>query len=299
MSLATKQSQSAQLHPLRRIWKAPTSKARLLWLAGSILLYGGIFLWYLYALRTQQFPAPINDPLRLFGIVAFVLVLGTAAYSLRRRFMRGLPGKVQNWLWMHTWVGITTILIALLHENFAFITHDFCQGPSCLTDTYWGASALFALILLVISGIVGRLLDMWQAHMIARDASANGIGIIRALEERILELEYTVERLCAGKSEPFKQYCLQALGQEGKQQGMPEQMPPLAPSERGDFQRAHDTLSERAILVQSLRQQQRARLIIRTWRSVHMVLACLALIVILYHGVMELLANVFHLITPA
>ncbi len=299
MSLATKQSQSAQLHTLRRIWKAPTSKARLLWLAGSILLYGGIFLWYLYALRTQQCPAPINDPLRLFGIVAFVLVLGTAAYSLRRRFVRGLPGKVQNWLWMHTWVGITTILIALLHENFAFITHDFCQGPGCLTDTYWGASALFALILLVISGIVGRLLDMWQAHMISRDASANGIGIIRALEERILELEYTVERLCAGKSEPFKQYCLQALGQGGKQSGMPEQMPPLAPTEHSDFQRAHDTLTERATLVQSLRRQQRARRIIRTWRSVHMVLACLALIIILYHGVMELLANVFHLITPA
>jgi hypothetical protein len=37
----------------------------------------------------------------------------------------------------------------------------------------------------------------------------------------------------------------------------------------------------------------------RVWRSVHMVLAGLALLVILYHGVMELLSNVFHVIPAA
>lgn len=288
MSLATK-SPIAQ----RRIWRTPTSQARWLWLAASAVLYILCLLWYLYAIRTQQFPGPFNDPLRLFGIIAFILVLSTAAYSLRRRFARGLPGKVQDWLWMHTWIAIAAILIAMLHENFAHLTHDYCSNMSCFTNAYWGTSALFALIFLVVSGIIGRLLDTWEAHVIAREASNNGVGIVRALEERILELEYTVERLCAGKSVPFKAYCIQTL--EG-QASQPPDTSQLAPTERSDFQRASDTLATRAQLVQSLHRQQQARITIRIWRNVHIVLAVLALLIILYHGIMELLSNVFHII---
>src|SRR5581483_1243619 len=114
--------------------------------------------------KTQQFPGPLNDPLRLFGILSFVLVLGTATYELRRRFARGLPGKVQDWLWMHMWVGIAAILIALMHENYTYITHDFCQNAGCLTDAEAGGGALLALIVLVLSGIFGRWLDIWQTH---------------------------------------------------------------------------------------------------------------------------------------
>ncbi|MBV9228963.1 MAG: hypothetical protein JOZ18_06590 [Chloroflexi bacterium] len=296
MAVATKQPQEAQQHAMRRIWHAPTAKARWLWLAGTLTLYIGIFVWYNYALRTQQFPGPLNDPFRLFGIIATVMVLGTAAYSLRRRFARGLPGKVQGWLWMHTWVGIATILIAFMHENYTFIMHDYCQNLGCLTDTYWAGGALFSLILLVVSGIVGRLLDVWQAHRIARDASTNGIGIMRALEERVLELEYTIERLCAGKSEPFKQYCLQAMNATASST---KSLPSLMSGERADFERAYETLMQREQLQQSLHRQLQARRVIRTWRTLHMVIAWSALLIILYHSIMELLANVLHVITPA
>jgi hypothetical protein len=255
-----------------------------------------IFIWYYQAIKTQQFPGPINDPLRLFGIIASVLVFATAAYSLRRRFARGLPGKVQNWLWMHIWIGITTILIAMLHENFTYLTHDYLQSLSGLADTRFGPLALFALIFLVISGIVGRFLDMWQTRVIAREASSNGIGIVRAVEERTLELEYTVERLCAGKSEEFKQYCMQALENRGT---IAESVPSLIQSEHADFKRAYETLKTRADLLQSLRRQKRARLIISTWRTVHIILASLSLLVIAYHSIMELLSNVFTVIPPS
>jgi hypothetical protein len=33
-------------------------------------------------------------------------------------------------------------------------------------------------------------------------------------------------------------------------------------------------------------------------RSIHIILACLALLIILFHGVMELLTNVLHIIKP-
>lgn len=289
MALATKPAQ-------RRVWKAPITRAWWIWLVASLLLYVGVFALYVAALRTQSFPGPFNDPLRSFGILAFVLVLITATYSLRRRFMRGLPGMVRNWLWMHTWLGIAAVLIALLHENFAHVLHDYCQNASCFTQSYWGTSALLALIFLVLSGIIGRLLDTWEAHSIARDASSNGIGIARTLDARILELEYIVERHSAGKSEQFKAFCMQAL--EGVS-SIPNSVPSLAPQERADFQRAYEALMARASLVQSLRKQNRARLVMRTWRWVHSVLACLALLIILYHGLMELLINVLHIITPA
>jgi hypothetical protein len=291
MALASKPSLPAR----RRVWKAPITKAWWIWLAVSLLLYGSVYALYLVAIKAQQFPGPLNDPLRSFGILAFVLVLAAATYSLRRRFVRGLPGMARDWLWMHTWIGITAVLIALLHENYAHILHDYCQNTSCFTQSYWGTSALFALIFLVLSGIFGRLLDTWQAHVIARDASMNGVGIERALEENILELEYTVERLSAGKSEQFKAFCLQALEGSGS---IPSRMPTLDPGEQADFQRAYETLVARASLAQSLQKQKRARLIIRSWRPVHIVLACLALLLILFHGVMELLTNVLHIIKP-
>jgi hypothetical protein len=286
MSVATKTT-------ARRIWKVPTSKARWYWLAASLILYAAIYAWYLYALRTQQFPGPFNDPLRLFGIISFVMVLGTAAYTLRRRFVRGLPGKAQGWLWMHTWVGIAALLIAFLHENYTFILHDQNTILSSLTDTYWAELALFSLLFLVLSGISGRLLDMWQARTISKDADSNGIGITRAIEERILELEYTVERLCAGKSDPFQQYCMLAF-ESGA--ALPSALPQVPAREQVDFKRAYETLGLRAQLVQSLQRQQHARLVIRVWRYIHMVLAPIAVLIISYHAIMELLVNVFHII---
>jgi hypothetical protein len=296
MALTTKQPQLSQQPTLRRLWKAPTSAARWYWLIGSILLYIGITVWYIYTLKTQKYPGPINDPLRLFGIIAYIIVLMTAIYSLRRRFIHDLPGRVQDWLWMHIWFGIASILIVFMHENYAYITHDYCPGLGCLTTEYFAASALFALIFLVVSGITGRLLDIWQTRVIAREASSNGVGIVRTLEERLLELEYSIERYCAGKSDPFKNYCKQAM-----HDGMSriKYAPNIAGHEEKDLQHIQETLVLHSQLGHSLRHQRRARLIISTWRTVHIILASLSLLVISYHAIMELLANVFHIITPA
>ena len=89
----------------------------------------------------------------------------------------------------------------------------------------------------------------------------------------------------------IKNYCMQAL-EHASNPGIPK----LAPNEQADFQRAQETVTIYARLVQSLQRQNRARLIIRTWRYVHIVLACLALLIILYHGILELLTNVLHVI---
>ena len=101
--------------------------------------------------------------------------------------------------------------------------------------------------------------------------------------------------LSAGKSDQFKAFCLQAL--EGSN-SIPNRIPTVKPSEQADFQRAYETLVARASLAQSLQKQKRARRIISAWRPVHITLACLALLIILFHAVMELLINVLHVISP-
>lgn len=269
----------------RRIWKTPGSKFNWLFLVSSLVILGSVYLIYRSAVATQLYPGPYNDPFREFGIVSFVLVLFVAAYTLRRRFLRRLPGKVQNWLWLHIWLGVASLLIACMHENFQNVTNSFSFLSSRFTEDSFGTTALYALFALVLTGVIGRLLDLWSARVIATEADTNGIGITRSLEDRLLELSLTIERLSAGKSDQFKQFCEEAL-RRGR--SMSQFLPTLPSHEAGDFQRTRAVLDEHARLVHSLRRQQTAQMIIRGWRYIHIPIACFSLAVISYHSLIEL-----------
>jgi hypothetical protein len=259
----------------------------------TIVVYIAIFALYRPASNNPVLGAA-DEPFLLIGVCAFILFLVTVAYSLRRRFARGLPGKAQDWLWMHSWVAMITLLVTFLHENYDHVTH---AAPldliHCASDSRFGVIALYSMILLVISGIIGRILDVWEARIIARDASTNGVGIVQSLRKRILELEFLVERLSAGKSEMFKQYCMQAIDSAGAMLIAP---PPIAPTEQRDFQQAYQTLSDRSRLVQSLNSQEQARSLMRIWRYIHIGLGCFVLIVLLYHVGAELLSHILHVL---
>lgn len=289
----------------RRTWKAPRSRFAWVWLVFALVLCATLYLVYARVLHfsiLNPLKGGLKDPFYV-GLIAYILIMSTAAYSLRRRFVRGLPGKAQNWLWVHTWLGIGALTLVFLHSRYLGILSKYCPNLGCLGGPSlvrfksgppsFGYTALYALVLLIVSGVIGRLFDMWQTHTIARDASANGVGIIRAIKERLLELEYTVERLSAGKSEPFKQYCLEGLDHPGMLHSVSSALPL---EEQADFQRAQETLATYGSLSQSLRRQQRASRVMRIWRAIHMTIVPLALVVITYHVGAELLVNVFHII---
>ncbi|HLX41504.1 MAG TPA: hypothetical protein VKR42_13305 [Ktedonobacteraceae bacterium] len=279
----TPQTPSTRPQP-RRLWNVPTSKAWWLSLVACLLIYAVAFAWYWHT-KGYLSKTPGYGSLSILGILTFGIVALTACYSLRRRFVRILPGKVQDWLWAHNWLGILAVLTAMLHSNFDHVLHNLRFAPQYFFFTNnGGAAALYALICLVASGVINRLLYFWQSRVISTDAGSNGVGIAQSLEERILELEYTVERLYAGKSAAFKQYCIEALRVD-RGQGTAAIVPQsaLPPQEQTDFQRAQDTLVNRAQLLQSLHRQQRARLIIHRWRIVHITIACLAVTVICLH----------------
>lgn len=155
--------------------------------------------------------------------------------------------------------------------------------------------ALYSLIGIVGSGITGRLLDWWQARVIVREANSNGVGTVGAVRSRLLELEYVVERLSAGKSQSFKQYCEQAVRNAGEP---PRILPGIMPQEQADLQRAYTTLCEHARLKASLAQQRGALRILRIWRQGHTAFAPLALLIITYHAFTETMKEIFHLSLP-
>ncbi len=291
--MATTASSTPEKSAFRRIWHTPTSKAALYWSLFGIVYAAIFYLLYAVLFNAHIFTGPWFDRVFRAGVFSYVMIIAVAAYSLRTRFLHGLPWKAQNWVWMHIWLGVSAVLLALLHADFRFILHGYCTDLSCVTAHYWGMPALYGLIFIAGSGVIGRLLDMWQTRVIARDASTNGVGITKAIKVRMEELTYIIERFSAGKSEPFQQYCLQAMQSVGQ---VPQPLPALERHEQPDFQQAYVVLQDHARLAASLQQQQRASTIFRVWRRIHMALVPLFLIILTYHAVLELIVNVLHLV---
>jgi len=291
MSITTKSSTTGTT---RRVWHTPTSKAAFFWCLFAVFYCAIFYILYATLFKAPIFAGPWFDRIFRVGLMSYIMILVVAAYSLRTRFLHNLPWKAQNWLWLHIWFGIASILLALLHADFSFVLHWDCSSQqNCFTAHYWGMPSLYALIFIAVSCVVGRLLDIWQTRIIAQDASTNGVGISKGITGRLLELEYIVERFSAGKYEAFKQYCAQAIESVGK---MPAVMTPLPPQELPDFKNVYQSLEEYVHLRASLKKQEFAHTVLRGWRYVHMILVPLALIIITYHGVAELLINVLHLI---
>jgi hypothetical protein len=283
-----------QKNAARRVWHTPTSKAALYWFLFAAIYCLIFYVLYAVFFDAHIFTGPWFDRVFRVGVMSYIMILAVAAYSWRTRFFHNLPWKAQNWVWMHMTLGIAAVLLALLHADFSFVLHWDCNGQqNCFAAHYLGMPSLYALIFIALSGVIGRLLDKWQTRMIAQDASANGVGIAKAITGRLLELEYVIERFSAGKSEPFKAYCALAIESVGEPPG---KLPDLAPREQADFQGAYEALKNHARLAQSLREQRRAHTIFRAWRYAHMVLVPLALLIITYHGIAELLINVLHVI---
>lgn len=278
----------------RGLWHTPTSKAALFWFLFAFLYCLLFYLLYGVVLKDNLFFGPWYDHVFRVGVMSYIAIIAVAAYSLRTRFLHNMPWKAQNWVWMHIWIGLAAVFLALLHAAYAFVTYwDCAPGQNCIIAHFWGMPSLYGLIFIVLSGAVGRLLDMWQTRVISRDASVNGIGIAKAIRPRLVELQYIVERFAAGKSDAFKNYCTAALQSVGQ---LPAATPTLAPNEQPDFQRAYAALQDHARLKASLHTQESARRIFKVWRYIHMVLVPLALIIITYHGVAELLVNVLHVV---
>lgn len=264
--------------PARRLWRVRATWVWWLWLIVSTLGTLALALWFMQRMRhvspTQE---PGTGPMSIFGWVALFFMFLVTTYTLRRRYMRGLPGQMQSWLWMHIAIGTVAGLATMLHANFDHILSDFCFTPSCLLSGDAGPLTGYALLAVVVSGLVGRVLDRWQARVITQEASTNGAGIVQAVEAKLREIETLIERLAAGKSELFQNYC-QALFTE-----RPTAEPLVSSEERSDLQQVSELRGTWKRLAVSLHHQRLARALMHRWRIIHLGLAVVALALVCLH----------------
>src|SRR5262249_32668660 len=128
-------------------WVTSTSFGLLVIVLGSAL-----YIWYS---RVSNDPAP--DSIVGFGY-AFAgttfLILAAVSYTLRRRSRQRAIGQLHAALQWHVCFGIVGLVLLFMHSFGNFNPRS-------------GTFALYGMIALVISGLVGRLLDRLMPRLIA------------------------------------------------------------------------------------------------------------------------------------
>jgi hypothetical protein len=100
------------------------------------------------------------------GLVGGLLMLSLLLYPLRKRVAAlGRLGKMESWFKFHMIAGITGPLLVLFHSTFR-------------TGSLNGAMALYAMLLVAFSGVIGRFIyrhvhrGLYGKHLTLADASA-------------------------------------------------------------------------------------------------------------------------------
>jgi hypothetical protein len=108
------------------------------------LLLGGIVCWAAYLVAQGKYYTPRSDAGFYLGVIGTLVMVALFAYPLRkhvRLFHRW--GQLKHWFRVHMWLGILGPLLILFHSTFHIRSTN-------------GAVALFSMLFVVASGIVGR-----------------------------------------------------------------------------------------------------------------------------------------------
>jgi len=172
-----------QARAFRRAWRL----SRAQWMAMLVGLAVGGGLAWLYRLYLQSSDvAPDSATGYGFAIAGtLVLLLVGGSYAARKRFGRRRPGRLHALLAWHMVGGLIGLALILMHAAGNF-------NPR--TGTY----ALYGLIGVVVSGVMGRALDRLCPHLAAHAAlqalAAGGEERLDALEGAHTGVRYPAAR---------------------------------------------------------------------------------------------------------
>lgn len=129
-----------------------------------------------------------------FGVASVAFVLLTFLYSLRKRSLQErMPvGTMAGWLWGHVYLGLLSVIMALVHAGYGSVGFE----PSL------GKALLFLLIVLVVSGLIWRVL---YSAVPPKAASEVGHYSLSASRTRAAAQAVEIEKLSAGRSAPLRQ----------------------------------------------------------------------------------------------
>ncbi len=272
------------------------------WAATWVAVLAGVGLAYLYVMYLQS-----NDvsPDSIYGygfaIAGTVLLLLVGlGYVLRKRVSKRGPGRLHTFLAWHMVGGLLGLVLILMHAAGNF-------NPR--TGTY----ALYGLIGVVISGVIGRALDRLSPRQAAKAAlqalSASGEERLDDLEEELAAIaqdakarrEQMQEQGARGTPWDLAYYDLDpeiddipALlhrglrGDTGPILNLKQLSGPLAVP-RSQQMSAHrrqstDALAREAIDIQRVLGREQFYLqLVRVWRKLHMLISLAALGLLAWH----------------
>jgi hypothetical protein len=159
------------------------SKKKYPWLI-SLLATVGIIILALATLLIYTHISADRTPDGTAGI-AYAIVglfftgLATVAYTLSRRSRKRLVGALNVALHWHISFGVIALFLIFLHSfgNFELVS---------------GTYALFGLVTLVISGMIGRTLDRFVPRLIAREVK---IALTEQGDDRIESVTRTLQNI--------------------------------------------------------------------------------------------------------
>ncbi|WP_162888610.1 hypothetical protein [Dechloromonas sp. HYN0024] len=121
------------------------SVLRLVWRV-SILVLVALVVFLAWLVRTGELYASNSDFAYYIGLVGGLLMLALLLYPLRKRIPSWERlGKMESWFKYHMVAGIVGPLLVLFHSTFR-------------TGSLNGAAALYSMLLVAISGVMGRFI---------------------------------------------------------------------------------------------------------------------------------------------
>lgn len=152
---------------------------------GAVLLLVGGLIFLAWLVRTQKLYESGSDFGYNLGLIGGLLMVGLLIYPLRKRFgSYDRFGKMEFWFRYHMVAGIGGPLLVLFHSTFQ-------------TGSLNGAMALYSMLLVACSGVVGRFIyrhihrGLYGQHLTLADtteelkACADNLGSVFALRPDI------------------------------------------------------------------------------------------------------------------
>lgn len=254
------------------------------WAAALVgLALGGALVYSYVTYLREGDVSPDSRTGYIFAILGtLLLVIVGAGYVLRKRFWRGRFGLLHTALAWHVVGGILALALILAHSAGNFHPRT-------------GSYALYSLIALVVSGIIGKQLDRIAPRLAARAAlntlTADG-------EERLDALVGALTRKRQRRREwsrPIRQQTRQTASSAPWDlayydlSAPPEEIPALLHRQHsGHARSASPTVegalaSEAVAIRQEIGMERLCLYLIHVWRYLHTALSVVTLALILWH----------------
>jgi len=276
----------------------------------GLLIAGGCGIFYVWYSTTSPDPAADSTVGLVYAVLGTILmVLAAIMFSLRRRARRRAVGQLHAALDWHICFGVAALAILFMHSFGNFNPRS-------------GTYALYAMIALVISGAIGKLLDMLLPRMIAAEANK---ALTAQGEDRLQNITKQLESIVTHNTQPPRGFAFNSSANAAaRTQGMPapkadrprslvplqdswdlayislEETPQevnldarqyrFVPDRKSALTApgalipgAKEQLSAMSEVQQALQREQCYRYIIRYWRIFHVALAFLTVALTVWH----------------